>query len=371
MLRFLSTGSNLFQSFSYSPPVIKTLRVFTPATCSTIGLAEAKVEVQELGNESKDASEVLSKWGCNDDDLMRIFSRCPSLRNADATQVQSKLCLLSGLGIRASELVKIIICRPRFFRSRYNLEERLAYLMSLFESKEKLHKAIVRNPSLLVWDNRFDIEATLVLYEELGVNKSDLIQMLLLRPMIITRTSFDDEKLEYIGRIGLSKDSKMYKYVVTLIGISRVETIREKMANLARFGFSDDEIFGLFGRAPIVLTLSTDKVQRNMTFILGTMKLEAKIVLKYPYLLYANMDTVLKPRVLVAMKIQDMDYTFHIIGPTIVRALRMSEERFLNSFVKCHHEEMANELMEIYKRTKEVKRLAESSKKCITRGFPF
>ncbi|KAJ1427904.1 Transcription termination factor, mitochondrial/chloroplastic [Sesbania bispinosa] len=295
------TGSNLFRSLTYTP-VIRALQVFTSATYSTNVLAQAKVEVQEFSNQWKDATEVLSKWGCSDDDLMRIFTRCPSLRNADPTQVQSKLCLSQLKG---------------------SFDQRIAHLMSLFESKEVLHKAIVRNPSLLLCDNRNDMKAIVVLYDELGVQKRDLIQMLLLRPTIISRTSFDDEKLEYINR------------------------------------------------SPHVLTLSTDKVQRNMTFILGTMKLEAKIILKYPYLLYANVDTVLKPRVLLATKILELDSNLQIKGPGIFRALRMSEERFLNTYVKCHDKETANELMEFYKRTKEVKRLAESSRKYISRGFPF
>jgi len=48
--------------------------------------------------------------------------------------------------------------------------------------------------------------------------------------------------MEYISRIGVLKDEKLYKYVVTLIGISRKETIRENVLNLTNFGFSDDEI---------------------------------------------------------------------------------------------------------------------------------
>ncbi|KAI5422979.1 hypothetical protein KIW84_046121 [Lathyrus oleraceus] len=263
-----------------------------------------------------------------------------------------------------------ILLRPRFFRTRINhkFEERLDSLVSLFESKEMLHKAIARNPSLLC-ENSYDIEGIVAQYEELGVPKRDFIKMLILRPTIISRTSFDDEKLEYISRTGVSKDAKLYKYVVTLIGISRVDTIREKVLNLAKFGFSDDEILGLFGRSPNILTLSTDKVQRNMTFILGTMKLEAKMILKYPYLLFANMETVLKPRGLLAMKIQDMDSKLKI--PSILKALRMSEERFLKLFIECHEKEIADELMEFYTRTKEFKRLAASSKTCTTRGFPF
>jgi mTERF domain-containing protein len=370
MLRFLSNGSNLFQHSTFTQVIINSLPIFTPATYSTKVPAENEVELQKVSDNWKDATEVLSKWGCGDDDLKRIFTRCPSVRNADPSQVQSKLCLLSDLGLGSAELVKIINCRPRFFRTRMNIkfDERLDSLMTLFESREMLHKAIARNPSLLC-ENSYDFESIVAQYEKLGVTKKDLVQMLILRPTIMSRTSFDDEKMKYINRTGVSKDAKLYKYVVTLIGISRLETIREKVLNFTKFGFSEDEILGLFGKSPHILTLSTDKVQRNMTFVLGTMKLEAKIIFKCPYLLFANMETILKPRALLALKIQDMDYKLKI--PSILTALRMSEERFLKLFVKCHDKEIADELMEFYKRTKEVKRLAASSKRITSRGFPF
>ncbi|KAL1340883.1 hypothetical protein HN51_027387 [Arachis hypogaea] len=372
MLRLLSSGSYLFESFS-NPPFIKALQVFTHATYSTICLAQPKAEKEDPVEKPNNATEVLSKWGCSDGELMRIFTRCPALRNADATKIQSKLDLLSAFGIGASDLVKIVNCRPRFFQSRINqsFNERLAYFLSLFETKDLLTKAIVRNPSLLVYDGRVDIEATFALYEELGIKKRDLIQMILLRPTIISRTSFNDDKMEYIRRIGLSKDSKMYKYVVTLIGVSRVETIRDKVANLEKFGLSEDEVFWLLGKSPHILTLSTDKVQRNMTFILATMKLDVKAILRCPLLLCINIDTVLKPRVLLAMKVHEIDGEQKIRRPPILRALRMTEEKFVNLFIKCHQEEVANELMEFYRRTKNVKRLAESSKKSVRKGFPF
>ncbi|XP_004510229.1 uncharacterized protein [Cicer arietinum] len=370
MLRFLSNGSNLFQHFTFTPVTTKALPIFTSATYSTKVLAQSEVELQKSGDTWKDAAEVLSKWGCSDDDLMTIFARCPSLRNAEPSQVQAKLCLLSELGLESSVLLKIINCRPRFFRYRINhkFNERLELLTSLFESKDLLHKAIARNPSLLC-ENNYDIKGVFAQYEELGVSKSDLVQMMILRPTIVSRTSFDDEKMEYISRIGVSKDSKLYKYVVTLIGISRIDTIREKMLNLTKFGFSEDEILAFFGKSPNILTLSTDKVQRHMTFILGTMKLEAKMILTYPHLLFVNLETVLKPRVLLALKIRDMDSNKQL--PSTVKSLRMSEERFIKLFIKCHDKEIADELMEFYKRTKEVKRLAASSKNCRARGFPF
>ncbi|CAK9155617.1 unnamed protein product [Ilex paraguariensis] len=188
--------------------------------------------------------------------------------------------------------------------------------------------------------------------------------------------------MDYICRTNVPPDSKMYKYVVTvtpppritqvtLIAISHLKIIREKMVNLEKCGFSDDEVLQLFGRSPLVLMLSVDKVQRNMTFDLSMMKLPAKVVLDRPFLLFYNLEAVLKPRVLLEEKLQDMDLVPQIKGPLMLRALRMTDKRFVGAFVGCHQEDFANELMEYYTNAKGVGRLAESSKKHLHKGFPF
>ncbi|XP_050223064.1 transcription termination factor MTERF9, chloroplastic [Mercurialis annua] len=343
------------------------------ATCSTICQAELENGINGGTEQPKNSIDVLKKWGCNENDLQKILSRRPSLRNADLTHLQSKLFLLKSLGIKSDDLVKIINCRPRFLSCRINncFDERLEYFMTLFGSKEVLVKAIVRNPSLLTYDFHNSIKPAIALYERMGVCKKDLIPMLLSRPTLIPRTSFDDQKTEYIRKTGVSKESKMYKYVVTLIGISKNETIREKVANFEKFGFSDEEVWGFFGRSPLFLTLSVDKVQRNMTFIVGTMKLPANVVLQCPYLLYNNLEVVLKPRMLTIWKIQDMNLCPQIKAPMIVRAMRMTEKRFFKVFVLCHPKDVAQELMNFYKEAKGCKRLAESSKKIVNKGFPF
>ncbi|XP_015881973.3 transcription termination factor MTERF9, chloroplastic [Ziziphus jujuba] len=364
-------SSHLFSLPKY--PVQRTYAIPTFTTCSTYCVTEEESPREEDGNQPSDSTEILKRWGCNDNDLSMIFMRRPSLRNADLNSLQFKLKILSGLGISAPDLVKIINCRPRFLSCRINrcLDERLQFFMTIFGSKEVLVKALVRNPSLFTYDFHKTIKPAIALYEEMGLSREDLITMLLSRPTMIARTSFGDEKMEYIRKTKLSKDSKMYKYVVTLIGISRSETIGRKLANFEKFGFSEDEVFGLFGRSPFVLTLSVDKVQRNMTFIIGTMKLPAKVVLEHPFLLYTNLEAGLRPRILLAAKLQEMGLDLQIKGPELLKALRMKEKRFLEAFITCHPKEIADELMACYMNAKRVKRLAIESKKNSRDGFPF
>ncbi|CAA2953326.1 Mitochondrial transcription termination factor, mTERF [Olea europaea subsp. europaea] len=331
------------------------------------------IEILDGIDKPKDSADILRKWGCSNDDISKIFMRRPSLHKMDIKILQSKLEILTDLGIISSDLVKIIHCRPRFLNCRINLwsNERLEYFRTLFGSKEILLKAIVRNPSLLTYDFHNKIKPIIAIYEKLGVSRRDLIPMLLSRPTLIPRTTLDSEKLDYISRTGVSQESRMYKHVVTLLAISRIETIREKVMNLEKYGFSEDEVFKLFGRSPLVLTLSIDKVQRNMTYVVGTMKLPANVVLLNPFLLFFNLEAIIKPRFLLAGKIEGMGIVPQIKGPAMLRALRMSEKRFIAAFITCHSEDVGNELITFYKNAKCVKRLAESSKKNLSKGFPF
>ncbi|PWA34825.1 mitochodrial transcription termination factor [Artemisia annua] len=321
----------------------------------------------------KNCQDLFRAWGCTADETSQIFERMPSLHKAKLDKLQPKLKILFDLGFTSSDLVKIISRRPRVLRSRisHSLDERVRYLENLFGSKVTLQKAILRNASILTYDLKTMIKPTVQLYKSMGITGDDLTLMLLSRPTIIPRTSLSAEKLEYIRKTGISKDSKMYKYVVTLMAISRVETIREKIANLEKFGFTEDEVLCLVGKSPLILTLSVDKVQRNMTFVVATMKLPAKVVLDRPFLVYNNLELVMKPRVIVAGKIVDMGLVPRIEGLRMFTALRMTEKRFMKAFIDCHPPEIAKELKECYIDAKHVKRLAEESKKIFNKGFPF
>ncbi|GAB2276492.1 hypothetical protein Dimus_011215, partial [Dionaea muscipula] len=369
--RDLSSNFSCAMRSSVRCHLYSTVAMSTIPTSSSSSREEG-LEVEPRENSA--ASDLFRKWGCSESDIRTIFLRQPSLEKANLSNLDSKLCLLvRKLGLTSSDLVKIINCRPRFlgYRISQGFDERLDYLQAIFEPRQFLLKAITRNPSLLIYNCKKVVEPVLSSYEKMGVSRKHLIPLLLSRPTLLTRTNMSEEKMEYINRIGVSAKSKMYKYLVSIVGISRMETIHEKVANIEKFGVSNDEVLQLIGRSPMILTLSIDKVQRNMIFVVGTLKLPAKVALDCPYLLYCNLETVLKPRVLLAGKIQDMDLYPQIKGPYMIRALRMTEKRFLAMFVTCHPMDISNELMGYYENAKRVRRLAEASKRTPHKDFPF
>lgn len=341
--------------------------------CESVESIQDEIELAGVEEKTRVSADVFREWGCSESDISKIFERRSSLRKADTHLLQSKLNMLSRLGIKSTDLVKMVHCRPRLLNCRINvnLNERLEYMEDLFGSKEVLVKALVRNPSLLTYDFHNKVKPVVALYESLGLTKKDLITVLLCRPTLIPRTNLHEEKIEFIHRTGVSKASKMYKHVVSIVAVSRMETIREKVMNMEKYGVSEDDFLSVIGRSPYVLTLSIDKVQRNMTYVLGTMKLSASAVIRYPFLLYFNLEMILKPRFQIACKIEDMGLVPQIKGPLLLRAVRMSEKRFIKVFISCHPDNVAEELLKVYKDAKCVRRLAESSKKNSRTGFPF
>ncbi|KAK1413757.1 hypothetical protein QVD17_35537 [Tagetes erecta] len=357
-----STTDGLRASFSTCMGLTNKPSVMDDAP-SNISDEKHKPQQDQYQLSSMNCQDLFKACGCTNQETSQILERVPSLHNAKLDKLRSKLHILRDLGFTSSDLVKIISWRPRFLRINDGLDERVRYLEHLFGSKEILQTAIIRNPSVLTYDLKNMIKPTVELYKSMGITGKDLTLMLLSVPPIIPRTSLNAEKLEYIRRTGISNDSKMYKYVVTLVAISRLEKIRAKIANLQNFGFSEDEVFQLFGISPFVLTFSVHKVQRNMSFVVTTMKQPARIVLEYPFLLYKNLETALKPRIILAAKIDDMDLGPSINGPRVFTALRMPEKRFVKVFIGCQPPAIANELMQCYVDAKHVQTLSQKREK--------
>ncbi|KAL1205649.1 Transcription termination factor MTERF6, chloroplastic/mitochondrial [Cardamine amara subsp. amara] len=343
----LCTSSRLVRKAGVKNPLAAT---FT-TRCSTLCLNEAEecIDGSELSVVSSRRIKSRKKVDCIGEKEKR----------ANVSQLEFKLSLLKPLGITSSVLVKIVNCRPRFFGCRIHLvlDERINYFMKFLGSKEVLHGVIIRNPSLMLYDLNEKIKPAIEFYKGLGFSQPDLVKMLISRPTLIPRTNFNKDKFDYIQKTGVTRESKMFKYVAAIIRGFEDGGNRRESCKL--------------GKCPILLTLSVEKVQRNMTFVIASMKLAAHSVLKYPFLLLLNLESHLRPRVDLVKTVMEIRLKPRIKDVNIFTALRMTEKRFLKVYVMCHQQDVAAELMEVYEKAKSMKRLAEKSKKYVRKGFPF
>ncbi|XP_020590478.1 uncharacterized protein LOC110031570 [Phalaenopsis equestris] len=298
------------------------------------------------------AADAILLWGCTPAEVSTILHSCTSLPLPNIRSVHDKLQILKTLGARGPDLVKIVarsspptlpLPSPRF---RHRTPPRISP-----------HPFSLRPPLSPPC-------------RHLQPLPSHLRRRLHSPPL---HGSLRARLHSSACSIGLQPDAALYKYAVSIIAISRLDTIQSKIANLERFGLSEDEVLSdLFARYPSVLTFSVDKVQRNMTYVLGIMRLPVRAVIEEPKLLSVSLDRCLKPRFLIWQRLQEAGLKPRGKELTVVSAMRMREPQFLKAFVKCHENAAAESLMELYNSSMVSRRLAESSKKKIIRkAFPY
>jgi len=113
---------------------------------------------------------------------------------------------------------------------------------------------------------------------------------------------------------------------------------------LGSFGVPEDDIKEFARRNPIILTLSTDKVQKSMDYFIHTAGLPPKFLLAHSKLLLCSLECRIKPRHRVLKSISAMQPSKHL--PSLTSVFLLTEQQFLEKIVKCSPH--ASKLLEIY-----------------------
>ncbi|GLJ48060.1 hypothetical protein SUGI_1014790 [Cryptomeria japonica] len=137
-----------------------------------------------------------------------------------------------------------------------------------------------------------------------------------------------------IWEIGANRESNAYKFILSRVAISRVETLMTKIENLKLCGLSAEEIWQLCRAEPQVLRYSKVRVSETMDFVVKDVELPANYIVKHSWLLKINLEKIIRPRFLVWQKIKSMN------GPSLSLSsvLMMTEARFVRNIIRGHPE---------------------------------
>eukprot|EP01018_Ginkgo_biloba_P006707 Gb_15878 [translate_table: standard] len=279
------------------------------------------------------------KCGCSEADIGTIILRNPVLLRAKTMKLlEQKVQLLKDFGLVGENLVKVLTFRPRILSTSLErvLFPRIGFLQKVFQTKDLLVRALVRAPSLLLYDLEKKLKPSVESLESFGLKDKELAALLLTRPSLLVRSSLTPDKISYIHKLGIAKESKMYKHALAVVAASKMETLDEKFQNLVDLGLSSNEVSAIFRVSPYIFILSKEKVRRHMEFIVNSMGLPANAVVKAPYLLSLNLESRIKPRFLVFEKLQSMGLEKKL--KSYRGFLSMPEKKFLERFVNVHRE---------------------------------
>ncbi|GLJ32384.1 hypothetical protein SUGI_0651720 [Cryptomeria japonica] len=278
----------------------------------------------------------LKKRGFTEPQIASIVTVRPQLIVSAESALESKIKLLEDFGFVDRNLLRLLRTNPGILNKslKKGLLPKMEFLKNVYQSQDVLVKSLLNAPRLLNFSLEKTLEPSLAFWEGLGFSGMEFVSFLGVYPGVLSRTSLTPGQVDLINKIGMDKESKMFKYIVGIVALSRVETLEAKIENLKLCGLSAEETWQIVGAAPLVLNLSRKNVSERMNFLVNNLELPANYVVKHPSLFQIKLEKTLKPRFLVWQKIK----SFNALDLPLLTALTMSETRFVNRIIKEHPE---------------------------------
>jgi len=259
--------------------------------------------------------------------------------------------LLKDCGLCQSDLPVIFRRNPTLLacRSAHTAREVVKLLRDSGCTEEQVRKIIIEHPTVVCLKTDRQLKPKIELFKTSGITGKDLVNLISKYPRVLGSNLDKTLKpnIQYLQSMWESKDSvsKAFQKASHLLIYSDGPQIWERrMMHLASFGLLKEEIKELVWKNPQVLNISTDKMQKNMDFLIYTAQLPANIILKYPMLLRYSVEGRLKSRLQV-LKFRSAVQPSERL-PNLADAFQLGNLKFVDKYVKCSPD--ATKLIEIY-----------------------
>ncbi|KAI9176582.1 hypothetical protein LWI28_004565 [Acer negundo] len=267
--------------------------------------------------------------------------------------LKPKLDLFQEMGLVGSDLGKFISNRSNVLTS--SLEKTLIPCIQILrkilvndnENNQDLIKLICRCSWLIQSNPERRLLSNIAFFESCGIVGSQLSALLKVRPRLFIH---DESKLrDLVSRVsdlGFSVNSRMFVHgLIAVSGISK-ETFERKLELFTSFGFTEHEFMEMFHKQPMMLSRSEEQLKLGIDFFLSKSELKKEALIRRPCCLCFSPADRLIPR----YKVMQILKSKRLLKkePSFVRAVTLSEEKFLEMYVTRFRDD-AGDLLVAYK----------------------
>ncbi|TVU11347.1 hypothetical protein EJB05_44929, partial [Eragrostis curvula] len=221
----------------------------------------------------------------------------PRFLSADVERTMvPRISDLYNLGLSRDEVARLVPFGPCFFHSTF-LGRNLEFWLNELGSFDKLLRAVRMNSALLNIDPDKATEPNMALLRQCGLNASDLLASNIYAPRLFTMNPERlREAVERVEELGVQRGARMFPRALVLISLRSKEAYARRVRFLQKFGFSHDEVREILRKAPFVLSLSDQKIQGNVVFLMKDVGLDVPYIARRPVLLLYSVERRLLPR---------------------------------------------------------------------------
>ncbi|KAG5554989.1 hypothetical protein RHGRI_012511 [Rhododendron griersonianum] len=259
-----------------------------------------------------------------------------------------KLEFFKSKGVSSTDVVKILSLSPNLLiRSLDNqIIPSFEFFKNLIGSEERALSAIKRFAGPLLVDLKSRMTPNVDILREVNVPDAKIVYLLAYHPRVFMSSCERFRQIvEEVKGMGFNHLKMTFVLAIYALNSMSKPSWEKKIEAYKKWGFSEDVILVAFGKYPLFMMVSEDKITRVMDFLVNKMGLESSCVSKRPRLLSYSFEKRIVPRCLVYQALQAKGL---IKKPIIIFMMLTSTEMwFIEKVVNLTKEE-APEILKLY-----------------------
>ncbi|KAJ7980236.1 Transcription termination factor like [Quillaja saponaria] len=339
--KFFSSSSN---GYSFTVSYLINKCGFSPETA-----ASASNYVHFENPEKPDlVIDFFRDHGFSETQISKVIRRRPSLLLSNPEKsLLPKLEFFKSKGFLSSDVAKIISSYGGILHR--SLEKKIIpsfdFFKQVLQSDSNIIQAVKRFNKILVKDVDTYAAPNIELLRENGVPESYIITTLKYQPSSLVMNSKRFKQIvEEVKEMGLNP--LRLKFMVAVVSMTTMsKSTRARKADVyKRWGWSDKDILDAFGRCPLCMMASEDKIEGIMNFLVEKLGCDACRIAKHPQVMTLSLDKRIIPRGSV---IQVLLSKGLVKGLNLTSIFDTKEKSFLEKYVLPHEKE-SSELLKLY-----------------------
>ncbi|KAI3465117.1 hypothetical protein Pfo_021780 [Paulownia fortunei] len=318
---------------------------FSPQVASRAASVLARFKNPER---SDSVLSFLEESGFSNMQLEKIVKCKPELLFANIEKIiKPKIKIFHDLGFSAHEIAEIISSNPSILsRSiRNRIDPSLSVLKGLIRSNAELAKLLKKSGWFLIMDLDKTMVPNVEFLKSCGIPMNQITRHICYFPrFILHRPEIMRKSVDKADEMGVSRSSNHFIYAVGVVSSLSNESWELKLKTFRSFGFSEDEILGVFRKAPQVFSVSEEKIKNVIKLLLASGRYSTLCIVRYPKSLMYSIEMRYKPRLHALGTLEKKNLIKN--WPSLATICKLSDEKFFGKYVYPYLNEVSDIHME-------------------------
>ncbi|RWR88814.1 Mitochodrial transcription termination factor-related [Cinnamomum micranthum f. kanehirae] len=230
--------------------------------------------------------------GFEDTHIKKLISKLPRFLNSKVEKtLKPKFIFFQELGLSGASFADLVAKNPALLNGSIDnrIRPRIDFLRTLVQNDDDVIRVIKRGGWLLHFNLHKIIMPNIEILRRYGASDSQISSCLVLHTRIFTH---NPDRLEDVAvrveQIGFKRGSPMFfRATYALCSLSKA-TLDAKVKMLKSFGWSEEDVFSAFLKAPLFLAVSERKFRASMRFFLDELGCEPLELRVAPHVIYVQ-----------------------------------------------------------------------------------